>query len=93
MMTLEMVIELLKSAKKDIFYDVDEEERDVYVTVKDFKGFDDDWHEISRDYDKDLVKSIEEKIEAASVSSEGDLYRYYQFEDFTVVWGYSSFDV
>lgn len=93
MMTLEMVIELLKSAKKDIFYDVDEEERDVYVTVKDFKGFGDDWQAISRDYDKDLVKSIEEKIEAASVSSEGDLYQYYHFEDFTVVWGYSSFDI
>lgn len=90
-MTKEMVIELLETAGEDISY-MDFENK-IYVTVQDFDGFDEDWDEVDREYDEDLVDSIEEKIEEASISHEGDYYQHYYFEDFVVVWGYASYDI
>lgn len=92
MMTREMVIELLKSAGRDLDYYVDEE-GDIVVTVEDFKGFDDNWHEIYRDYDKNLISSIKKQIEKAADYCEEDFLLYYQFGDFTIIWGYASDDI
>ena len=65
MMTLEMVMELLATAEDDLSVDVDSH-GDVDVTVEDFEGFDEDWSEIERDYDEELVDSIEKRLEASS---------------------------
>lgn len=87
-----MVIELLKTAGNDLYYNINNE-GDINVTINDFIGFDDDWNEIYREYNEELVDTIEEKIEAAADDAWGDFYRYYKFEDFIIIWGYASFDI
>lgn len=87
-----MVIELLKTAGNDLYYNINNE-GDINVTINDFIGFEDDWNEIYREYNEELVNTIEEKIEAAADDAWGDFYRYYKFEDFIIIWGYASFDI
>lgn len=92
MMTREMVMELLATAGADL--DVDTcMDGTVRVTVQDFEGFDEDWCEVEGDFDEELVDSIQETLEESALSAEGDYYRYYEFDEFTVVWGYASMDV
>lgn len=91
-MTREMVMELLATAGADL--DVSVYHNRINVTVEDFEGFDDDWNEIERKLDnKELVDSIQEQLETSALSVSGDFYRYYEFDGFTVVWGYASFDI
>lgn len=92
MMTHEMVLELLATLGDDVDVYV-RQDGDVRVTVQDFEGFDDDWSEIEREFDEDAVDAVEEHLEAEASSVEGDFYRYYHFDGFTVVWGYASMDV
>lgn len=92
MMTYEMVMELLATAGADL--EVLALDGEISVTVHDFVGFDDSWREIDRELDDgDLVDSVQEQLEAAAFSVDGDFYRYYEFDGFTVVWGYASFDI
>lgn len=92
MMTYEMVMELLATAGADL--DVLALDGEISVTVQDFAGFDDSWCEVDRELDdEDLVDSVQEQLEAMAVSVDGDFYRYYEFDGFTVVWGYASFDI
>lgn len=65
----------------------------VYVEVQDFEGFDEDWSEIYADYDEDAVDALREWLEEQCVSSYGDFYEIYEFEDFFVKVGYTSMDV
>lgn len=92
MMTREMVLELLATLGDDVDVYV-RQDGDVRVTVQDFEGFDDDWSEIEREFDEDAVDAVEERLEDEASSAEGDFYRYYHFDGFTVVWGYASMDV
>ncbi len=92
MTTYEMVMELLATAGEDLSIDT-RLNGDISVTVEDFDGFDEEWEEIERDYDEDLIDSIEDKLEELADSVDGDYYRYYHFDGFTVVWGHSSFDI
>jgi hypothetical protein len=92
MMTYEMVMELLATAGADL--EVFALDGEISVTVQDFAGFDDSWREVDRELDdEDLVDSVQEQLEAMALSADGDFYRYYEFDDFTVVWGYASFDI
>lgn len=92
MMTYEMVMELLATAGTDL--EVLALDGEISVTVQDFVGFDDSWREVDRELDdEDLVDSVQEQLEAAALSVDGDFYRYYEFDGFTVVWGYASFDI
>jgi hypothetical protein len=92
MMALEMVLELLASAGPDLSFDVDGSEVDV--RVQDFMGFDEDWMEVSRPLvDEDLVDAIEAQLEESALSVSGDYYRYFEFDGFSVCWGYASFDI
>lgn len=92
MMTYEMVMELLATAGADL--EVLALDCKISVTVQDFIGFDDSWREIDRELDdEDLVDSVQEQLEAMALSADGDFYRYYEFDGFTVVWGYASFDI
>lgn len=94
MMTLEMMVAQIEALGQDASYWYDEEDRELHVTIDDFEGFDDDWSEVMREYDdEEAVDAFEDMLEAESVSSEGDFYRYYEFEDFSVCLGYSSFDI
>ena len=92
MMTYEMVMELLATAGADL--EVFALDGEISVTVQDFAGFDDSWREVDRELDdEDLVDSVQEQLEATALSVDGDFYRYYEFDGFTVVWGYASFDI
>jgi len=94
MMTREMVMELLATAGADLSVWEYSDGSQISVTVEDFEGFSDDWDEIDRELDdEDLVDSIEEQLEASALSVSGDYYRYFEFDGFTVVWGYASFDI
>lgn len=89
-MTRKEVMDLLATADADLT--VYEAPAVIRVTVEDFM-WSDDWEEMDREYDYDLVDSIQERLEANAVSSHGDYYRYYEFDEFVVVWGYASFDI
>jgi len=92
MMTREMVLELLATLGSDV--DVYERmDGTIRVTVEDFEGFDEEWSEMDRDYDEDAVDAVYERLEAEASEVSGDFYRYFQFDGFTVVWGYASMDV
>lgn len=89
---LEMVLELLGRAGADLSVEVHDDE--VRVTVQDFEGFDEHWSEIDRELDDEaLVEDIQEELEELCVAHDGDYYHYYDFEGFTVVWGYASMDI
>lgn len=91
-MTREMVLELLATLGADV--DVYERmDGTVRVTVQDCDGFDEEWSEIDHDYDEDAVDAVYERLEAEASEVSGDFYRYFQFDGFTVVWGYASMDV
>ena len=92
-MTKEMAIELLEKAEKDLIIDTNEEDNEIEVTVSDFDGFDENWNEINRDYDEELVDEILDELEENCNSIEGDFYTYYIFDDFTICVGYASFDI
>ena len=92
MMTREMVLEMLADLGADV--EVDECGSDVRVTVQDFEGFDDDYSEVERELDdEDAVDEVHDRLEAEASEVEGDFYRYFHFDGFTVVWGYASMEV
>lgn len=92
MMTREMVLELLATLGSDV--DVYERmDGTIRVTVQDFEGFDEEWSEVEGDYDEDAVDAVYERLEAEASEVSGDYYRYFQFDGFTVVWGYASMDI
>lgn len=92
MMTKEMVLELLAKAGADL--SVEDWGDEISVDVNDFEGFDENWSEIDRELDnEELVDEIEEILSAECVSEGGDFYHYYDFDGFSVKWGYASFDI
>ena len=93
MMTYEEVMELLATVDADLSVWEYSDGSQISVTVEDFEGFDDNWDEVYRDYDEEAIDAVYETLCKASVSVEGDFYRYLHFDGFTVVWGYASFDI
>jgi len=90
-MTYEMVMELLATLGDDVtYYTLD---GDVHVTVEDFAGFDEDWCEVDGDYDEEAVDEVYDALTASALEVDGDFYRYFTFDGFTVVWGYASMDI
>lgn len=94
MMSYEMMVAQLEALGHDVYFDFDEESREFDVVIQDWEGFDEDWSEVMRDFDdEDAVDAFEEMLEAEALSVEGDFYRYYDFGDFSVCLGFSSFDI
>lgn len=94
MMTREMVMELLAMAGADLDVYEYTDGSQISVTVEDFEGFDDDYNEIDRELDNaELVESIESQLAKSALSVFDDFYRCFEFDGFTVVWGYASFDI
>ena len=92
MMTREMVLELLATLGADV--EVDECGSDVRVTVQDFEGYDEHWSEVDRELDDaDAVDAVFERLVTEALDDDGDFYHYFQFDGFTVVWGYASMDI
>jgi hypothetical protein len=70
-----------------------DEGAEMHLTVEDFAGFDEHWHEQFRDYDEDAVDALLEWLEEHALSVDGDYYTYYQFDGFLVQVGYASYDI
>lgn len=71
------------------------DEGTVYdVTVEDFEGFDDEWSEVMRDFEReDLVDEFLEALDEQALRVEGDFYYDYYFDGFRVHLGYASYDI
>jgi len=59
------------------------------VTMEDFEGFDEEWDEVMRDYEREDL--VDEFLEALRV--EGDFYYDYYFDGFRINLGYASYDI
>lgn len=70
-----------------------DEGAEMHLTVEDFAGFDEHWHEQFRDYDEDAVDALLEWLEEHALSVDGDYYTYYHFDGFLVQVGYGSYDI
>lgn len=70
-----------------------DEVAEMHLTVEDFAGFDEHWHEQFRDYDEDAVDALLEWLEEHALSVDGDFYTYYHFDGFLVQVGYGSYDI
>ena len=70
-----------------------DEVAELHLTVEDFAGFDEHWHEQFRDYDEDAVDALLEWLEEHALSMDGDYYTYYYFDGFLVQVGYASYDI
>lgn len=92
MMTLDETMTLLQTVGDDISAWVDDD-GDVHVTVEDFEGFDDDWDEIMRDYDEEAVEDVYEALASAAVTVIEDFYTVLDMGDFSISWGYASYDI
>lgn len=64
------------------------------LTLEDFEGFDEHWHEIMREYDnEEAVNALLDWLETNCTKQREDFYMYYDFPNFQVIVGYSSFDI
>ena len=91
-MTIETIIAQLDRISTDSYYDVSDNHIDL--TIDDFEGFDEDWHEIDREYDDpEAVEEVLEWLEENADFVDGDFYRYYHFGEIVVEVGYTSFDI
>lgn len=91
-MTMEMVMELLATAGDDLI--VMDWDDSIDVEVNDFEGFDDDWAEIIRDVENgELVDEIYKTLKREALSVDEDFYVEFQFEGFSLSWGYASYNI
>lgn len=91
-MTYEMMMRTLETLGEDVTYC--EIGHVIHVTIEDFEGFDDDWSEVTREYDdSEAVERFEEMLEVECSSHEGDFYEVYHFDGFDVCLGYASYDI
>lgn len=90
-MTKAEVMARLAEVKDISIYEPDEDE--IWVTIEDFEGFDEDWDEIYRDYDDEEIEAMEEWLEENAESHDGDFYAYYNFKGFVVKVGCASMEV
>ena len=92
-MTIETITTQLDRISADSWYEVTDNHIDL--TIDDFEGFDENWDEVFREYvDADAVDAVLEWLEEHAEYDDGDLYRYYHFNDDIVVEvGWTSFDI
>ena len=92
-MTMEMMKKQLMTLCEDISFWEYTNENKLDVTVEDFEGFDENWHETFADIDEDAVDKMIEWLEENCDSWEGDFYYYYTFGDLVVCLGWASYDI
>ena len=64
------------------------------LTLEDFEGFNENWHEVEREYDnEEAINALLDWLETNCTEQREDFYTYYEFSDFQVIVGYSSFDI
>lgn len=88
---LEVLVNMLKELGEDVSYMMVREE--LYVTIEDFDGFDEDWQEVDREYNEEAIDELLEWLEAQAQEVEGDYYVRYHLQDVVVCVGYASYDI
>lgn len=78
---------------EDVLVDERKDGKEIVVIVDNFEGFDEDWCEIEHEYDEEKVDALQEWLAEHCECEYGDFYRYYEFDGFSVKWGYSSMDI
>lgn len=93
-MTRNEVIELLNANATEFdFIDWDDVDNSISIEVNDFEGFDEDWSEIIRDYDREVVDKVYDTLKDNCIECIEDFYITFKFEDFEVSWGYASYNI
>lgn len=93
-MTRNEVIELLNANATEFdFIDWDDVDNSIDIEVNDFEGFDDNWAEIIRDYDREVVEKVYDTLKDNCVECIEDFYTTFKFEDFEISWGYASYNI
>ena len=65
----------------------------VQVTVLDFVGFDKNWNEVMRNYDKAAIKRMKNALAKVADKVEPGFYAAYHFDGFKVIIEYASYDI
>lgn len=88
----EKLCEMLKTLEAVGDVSVDLDEFDLDVTFEDFVGFDEEWDEIMRDYEKpELVDEVFDLLKQCP--RKGDFYVTYLVDGHQVEVGFSSYDI
>lgn len=77
-------------------WEVEADEEDVALirlTVEDFDGFDEHWHEVARYYDVDAVGALVGWLKGHCLAVEDEYCMVYHFDGFDVSVGYASYDI
>lgn len=78
---------------EDAFIEYTDNNGVIHILIDNFIGFDKNWEEIYRDYNRpDLVDMLFNLLDHAISKTKG-MYPVYTFEDFTVCVGYHSYDI
>ena len=89
----ETIVTKAEALGEDIFVFASEDA--IRLTVNDFEGFNADWEEVMRDLDNPQgVQELLGYIATNALESDTDtLYKRYEFEGFSVIVGYGSYDI
>ena len=88
----DIILKMLDNLKDDVMFYI--YKGIIHVTIDDWIGFDDDYHEIFRDYTNPTgVDRLLDYLDKYKLYEEGELYTTYYMQDCIVKVGYSSFDI
>ncbi len=87
-----IILNKVKELESDIImFDFD---NTIRLTIDDLEGFDEDWSEVERELENpEGVDKFLEFLSSTCKSMEQDFYTTYNYDDFNVIVGYSSFDI
>lgn len=90
-MTYEEVLELAHELDEDLI--ITECGGNIHIDVFDLEGFTEDWEEIYRDYDEEVICEFLATLERTCTLCDGDFYTHYHYDGFEVIVGYTSYDI
>lgn len=83
---------LINACENDV--DFFEKDKIIHLTIDDFKGFDDNWNEVMRDYNNpNAVNALLDWLDINCAFKVDEFYTIYSFDGFAVELGYTSFDI
>ena len=85
------VIEMLNTYESE--FDYFDDDNSIDIEVNDFEGFDEDWNEIDREFDTEIVNKVFNALKDNCIEYIEDFYTTFKFDTFTVSWGYVSYNI
>lgn len=94
MTILEMMRELEACGDVTVWEHITDKGTVYDVTLEDFEGFNDEWEEVMRDYEReDLVDEFLNALREQALCEEGNFYYTYHFDEYAIGIGYASYDI